>query len=66
MASDNGISYPRSQAYRLYQTPTLDRLRLLSIVKRTDELPRSEIACETKLSVPPILRAAMRMTPICP
>jgi len=47
-----------------YQTPTLDRLRLLSMVKRTAELPRSDIDCDTKLSVPPILRAAILIIPI--
>ena len=52
--------------FAAYQTPTLERLRLLSIVNRTAEPPRSEIACDKKLSVPPILRAAIRMTPICP
>jgi hypothetical protein len=31
----------------LYQTPTLDLLRLLSMVNLTSEFPRSEIACET-------------------
>ncbi len=30
-----------------YQTPTLDRLRLLSIVNLTSEFPRSEMACDT-------------------
>ena len=29
-----------------YQTPTLERLKLLSIVNRTAEPPRSEIACD--------------------
>ena len=31
---------------RYYQTPTLERLKLLSIVNRTAEPPRSEIACD--------------------
>jgi len=29
-----------------YQIPTLERLKLLSIVNRTAEPPRSEIACD--------------------
>ena len=29
-----------------YQTPTLERFKLLSIVNRTAEPPRSEIACD--------------------
>ena len=29
-----------------YQTPTLERLKLLSIVNRTAEPPRNEIACD--------------------
>ena len=46
-SSRERLAFATSVAFAgYYQTPTLERLKLLSIVNRTAEPPRSEIACD--------------------